>query len=88
MTWYVTQITVRSEIQSFPLDMLRYDRCHPATGEDVDNIHALLDPMVRNRIEHRVTLERYHQGRQWRPTGDRWASFGYELTGSLHTRPL
>lgn len=57
----------------FPLDMLRYDSCWPATQTDVHNMsdhgHA-----VMGRCPSTIALETHGE-----PTSDRWASFGWEV---------
>lgn len=61
------QITFRVEgAGDFPLDMLRYDRCFPAAGVDVETIRA--------DGARRVTLlsDRH-------PTPARWDSFGWRV---------
>lgn len=55
---------------SFPLDMLRYDECHPKTDFDADKITL--------RGEREITVARIAEKRcAW--TLDRWASFGWRL---------
>ena len=63
----------------FPADMLRYDRCHPVSDEDVDKIliTRLDDPEGWN-IPRVVTLRGYSPTRPC-PTDDRWASFGWDI---------
>ena len=76
----------------FPLDMLRYDGCHPAGGADVEAIRASL--VYNHRAEEmrrakpkRVTLIALHSARHFvaRPSGARWASFGWPVVESLIT---
>lgn len=59
----------------FPLDMLRYDGCYPATSRDVERIHASLEHEDVGVI---TLLHTALQGAQpFVPTFDRWASFGW-----------
>lgn len=76
------QFTVKAPPhESFPIDMLRYDACHPACNSTaVDHISASLS-MRRNDKEEcypegwTVTLISDHE-----PTKDRWTSFGWTVT--------
>ncbi len=59
----------------FPLDMLRYDHCYPATGTDVSSLHASITERGTFSVGvSRVSATAYEQ---W--TADRWASFGWAL---------
>lgn len=53
----------------FPVDMLRYDQCHPIGPDDAANIQDGCRDHSR-----RVTLGRWAAS-TWVPTADRWASF-------------
>ena len=55
----------------FPLDMLRYDCCWPATGDDVANLDNWRD------ASRRVTFN--SQKANGKPTDGRWASFGWSV---------
>jgi hypothetical protein len=54
---------------SFPIDMLRYDSCFPASGEDV----------ARMRDDHSRRQVRLSAiwSRAYLPTKDRWSSFSW-----------
>jgi len=54
---------------TFPLDMLRYDRCCPVTGDDVDSLLY--------KKEREIILVHY-DCKNWEPSG-RWASFGWRV---------
>lgn len=57
---------------SFPIDMLRYDSCVPATGADASIVCGHATALTR------VTLRRFYQPDGERmPTSERWASFGW-----------
>ena len=58
---------------AFPVDMLRYDACHPYTPQDVSNIEG-------NDVTRLVTLIHNATGRGWRPTDGRWDSFGWDVS--------
>jgi hypothetical protein len=55
---------------SFPIDMLRYDLCWPATGEDSSMIEAVVHPRLTRQIRMRGLKP---------PTVARWASFGWTV---------
>lgn len=68
------QFKVRG-VGCFPLDMLRYDACWPATGADASAMYFYPgDPA--NGDDYSVTLSTdcVHA-----PTIDRWASFGWTV---------
>ena len=73
----VIQKAVFEGFGDFPVDMLRYDRCHPATERD----SALAGGTVtlsRCLTKRQVTVSRLaEKGRKW--TIDRWKSFGWQL---------
>lgn len=62
---------------SFPIDMLRYDACWPATQADVSTVESsFLSVRLRGPGPRKVTVET--NGAR-RPTRDRWASFGWAV---------
>lgn len=74
---YVTKFNVVGN-SSFPMDMLRHDRCCPSTSHDADVITAggdLFDQDLKT-----VTLIKYHEAKA-RPgiTEGRWASFSWNV---------
>ncbi len=72
--YYRTAFVVKGRGR-FPLDMLRYDNCMPATGTDWDSV------METVRGEREVRLVMYFPvGNSGVPTNGRWASFGWEVT--------
>jgi hypothetical protein len=76
MAIYRTTFTVSGAFP-FPVDMLRYDRCMPATERDS---YELLHSINREGDKPwRVTL--IHQGpmRTWLPTNGRWSSFMWSV---------
>lgn len=60
---------------AFPLDMLRYDACHPRTGDDVSALHATF----QERGTRSVVVCRFSQTASEAWTSDRWFSFGWAL---------
>jgi hypothetical protein len=60
----------------FPFDMLRYDACWPASGEDAARIEwEFAKPGDKVRRDQRsVRLRSYRE-----PTVDRWTSFGWSV---------
>lgn len=73
---------------SFPLDMLRYDGCHPARQSDVNTIHASIRfPSVYNDCDPNVSAS-VHTTKfrrivqlvcHGKPTEARWESFGCKV---------
>lgn len=58
----------------FPLDMLRYDQCWPATTGDVMKIAYCEDPMLNNEV-YEIEMRSHNHF-----TYDRWRSFGWIAT--------
>lgn len=54
---------------AFPMDMLRYDACHPVNGDDVDAMFWKNEGQLRT-----VTLNSNRP-----PTVQRWSSFGWRV---------
>ena len=69
---------------SFPIDMLRYDGCYPASEHpDSFNIAQRIEDCATGTI---VTLRKVWPS-GWRPTEGRWSSFGWRVVPhSLETR--
>lgn len=65
-------IIVVEGTRSFPLDMLRYDKCHPLTEQDVS-------AMSLDGDKRRVVLRSYSPALVFAsaPTYERWSSFGW-----------
>ena len=79
-------------LRRFPIDMLRYDRCTPVTGEDsfkIEDSHSL-SVSRDSRIEHKcVKLMCYTELKRFSPTEGRWRSFGWPVVdGTLETEKL
>lgn len=63
---------------SFPIDMLRYDRCTPHREKD--------SAAIRRSIAHDMDPEpvevvRFSKSAKWEPTRGRWESQGWKVTG-------
>lgn len=80
---YETRFTVEGTGQ-FPLDMLRYDRCFPAKGED-----AISMANDHIRVPRRIQLDVRHPFKGDRMvTRERWASFGWTLVQIDYTHKV
>ena len=69
--------------RQFPIDMLRYDSCYPAS--DMDSVSRIVDTMDYNisakdfEIEPIKLIHLSHGNKLWQPTNARWNSFGYAV---------
>lgn len=78
------EITVNSSFGSFPLDMLRYDCCWPATSEDAAKLVKAIRGEYLSKDKHpSIRIATYVQNKKeakvpW--TTARWASFGCVLS--------
>lgn len=72
---------------TFPLDMLRHDRCSPRGPEDAA---ALAGPAIDMREIRRIRLVTFHESRdRTTVTPERWLSFGWSVDPqSIGTMPL
>jgi hypothetical protein len=62
----------------FPFDMLRYDKCYPASSDD----SAQLDDPRHYKMSDKprtIELMRYVMVRHNVPTAEKWKSFGWKL---------
>jgi hypothetical protein len=91
---YTTTFRVRGSMP-FPLDMLRYDGCYPATPDAVTNItrksasHWVGDNVTAEEIREQVEVELVmrHEGRHPQVTLARWSSFSWNVVpNSIQTR--
>jgi hypothetical protein len=80
---YIISFTVISKkpFNDFPIDMLRYDRCFPATDEDALNISTriLIDGEEKEPV--RVKLLKYAETKEtgFQISHSRWESFGWTV---------
>ena len=62
----------------FPMDMLRYDRAVPSTGDDVTTLED--DRGLAMAFVRRVELMAFAPvGNKLEPTTERWRSFGWSV---------
>jgi hypothetical protein len=75
---------------SFPLDMLRYDGCYPATSEDAGLIQEHLDRNISmaDRDKTPITLTHINGQAKWAPTAGRWESFLWKVVRIEHPDKL
>jgi hypothetical protein len=66
-----TEVTVRGR-GTFPLDMLRYDRCIPTSESDTNRMHY---PQLEYQIFKLYRLS----SEGTKATAGRWKSFGWEV---------
>lgn len=59
----------------FPIDMLRYDSCAPATSCDV----VLIEQSLREHGQYSIHLDRWSDGGRVAEHA-RWKSFGWRVT--------
>lgn len=77
MTTYFTQFRVTGR-GHFPVDMLRYDHCFPATQEAVNGIDVTRYQRETTEVRE-VELAQYHNGAMPHITFERWRSFGWSV---------
>lgn len=75
-TRFIVQPTTTTGYSRFPLDMLRYDQCCPATQEAVEVISKTPHP---SRPFAPVELVAYHLDKINKLTDARWRSFGWMI---------
>ena len=67
----------------FPLDMLRYDTCVPASESDANLIRYTIEDHVETLKSlgwnGTVLLRRFERDGAGQPTDARWRSFGWEI---------
>ena len=68
----------------FPLDMLRYDCCWPATGDD----SAKMAECAYGQPPQEITVKCYAADRRRDFTPARWESFGWRLVGEIKSTKL
>lgn len=64
----------------FPLDMLRWDACHPYSQQDVSRIEHISYDSFDRRINREIELVHTYDHDSWKPTDGRWQSFGWNVT--------
>lgn len=78
MATKITKFTVAGQF-AFPVDMLRYDACYPATTEDAVEIGNSILPITRRSNADRVFKVTLVTTAINRPTVGRWESFGWKV---------
>lgn len=73
---YIFSFTVEGA-GDFPFDMLRFDRCWPATGHDVSQVTATFAADGAFPPKRQIKMASVQRGG---PTVDRWKSFGWTVT--------
>ena len=61
---------------TFPLDMLRYDSCFPASTKDAN----IIFDSIKCHNNGKVEIGRYIQNKKDRPTIARWESFSCKVS--------
>ena len=68
--------------RAFPIDMLRYDNCVPATESDAHLIEAMIGHMYEAPAPARITLRRFAvngDDAAHKMAEERWRSFGWTV---------
>jgi hypothetical protein len=76
--YYPTKFLVEGSGQ-FPIDMLRYDRCCPATESDSNAINRQVKWDGEKTAKCHIELIRYSSAGKSGPNVARWASFGWKV---------
>ena len=76
---------VKGQNTPFPLDMLRFDECWPATVEDSQRMSNSFGFRHGRRVRWELTLI---SNRQTVPTVDRWLSFAIEVIDDTDVESL
>ena len=69
---YVTTFSVQGR-GAFPVDMLRYDECYPASEREAGKLEH------HERGHRTVTLRAKHETPYYSLTEERWASYGWTV---------
>jgi len=75
--WIAEQI---SDAHPFPLDMLRYDNCVPATEVDANEMARSVERYTPKGT--RIALRRFVRHGGSEPQFGRWESFGWTITSA------
>lgn len=75
---YVTRVFVRIG-HRIPFDMMRRDRCVPATEVDANKLERIASGRIRDEQDLNVAFDRFSLTAN-DPTLGRWASFGCTVT--------
>ena len=75
-----TQILIATPLMAhvtFPIDMLRYDRCTPMHETDSTKITEAVNGDIHGRSSEQIELVRVVANKASEPTYQRWRSFGW-----------
>lgn len=70
----------------FPIDMLRLDRCWPATNKSAGNVETALRPLNERRTMQRPEFMRIHLEGLQAPSVELWNRFGWAV--DFHHDPV
>lgn len=77
--YYVVEVNQTRGALPFPVDMLRYDGLYPRGETDSGRITDTLQDWRAVPFGGSIELSGWHEGVHWRPTYDRWDSFGWQV---------
>ena len=78
--WIITFTMEATRLACMPLDMMRYDRVTPLGQQDVSELACIDIPREPNDPPVRVEfLRQAHGDKNWKPTHERWITFGWKL---------
>lgn len=72
---YAHRARISGHGRRFPLDMLRYDACHPATPRDVAILDATIGEICDVPATWEVIVVRFSEAKHHNWTVERWKSF-------------
>ena len=81
---WIKKFTVEGSL-GFPIDMLRYDGCYPASSDDVSAIHQSIAQTSRHdevpdTVQVSLVVSCTTRGQtEMYPTAPRWESFGWRV---------
>lgn len=78
--WIITFTMEATGLSCLPLDMMRYDRVTPLGQNDVSELSCIDIPREKDEKPMRVEfLHTAHGEKNWKPTEERWITFGWKL---------
>lgn len=85
--WIHTAVIYVPAFSTFPVDMLRYDGCWPATSEDANKLRLTI--VERSEVPLAIHVKKCGPDKRnpgWTPK--RWASFGVRLQAAGEAPPV
>ena len=75
---YIQEFKVKAKGKyiRFPIDMLRYDRCSPATETDSNKLYGFMDSTTKNEPTE-ISLVRFVESKSQTPTARMLALLGW-----------